>query len=328
MRRFVFTAFFSLALFACTTTAQAQLLPTQDITINIFPQTPQPNQAVTLKLSSNSINLQAAYIAWSTDGVIRAKGTGTISYTFTTKSLGTKTEVSVDITPVGDNTITQKVTVTPTSTDILWQALDSTVPPFYRGKAMPTSESIVKFVAIPQIRSAGSLLSEKNLFYTWKKEYNPVSAQSGYGKNSFVATMDYLNPTMHVSVESSTVDGTLGTAGSTSLSPQNPRLILYPESPLYGTLFNQALAGEYTVEGSDSTITAEPYFFSPGDPTSHMLSYIWTLSGSKLGAGTGHSLSLHRDDLAKKGDTTLSLSVTNTGKLFQEGQAGLTLHLK
>ena len=40
---------------------------------------------------------------------------------------------------------------------LLWQANDSYVPPFYKGKALPGADTKIKIVAMPEIRS-GSLL--------------------------------------------------------------------------------------------------------------------------------------------------------------------------
>ena len=156
-----------------------------DVSVTLSPENPGPNQSVTITLVSYSVDIESADIEWTKDNGSPTGGIGSTTYTFTTKALGVPTNITVTIDPVGSARITKTITVKPMSADILWQATDSTVPPFYRGKAMPTSESEVKFVAIPDVQStSGGLISGRSLVYDWSENYNADAADSGYGKDS------------------------------------------------------------------------------------------------------------------------------------------------
>ena len=140
--------------------------------------------------------------------------------------------------------------------------------------------------------------------------------------------MDYLNPDKLVSVDVSSQDGALATSGNVTVSPFDPKIVWYASSPLYGPLYGTALDGSYPVVGSDTSVIAEPYFFSPGTPLSRTLTYAWTLNGSTLTTpAIPNQLALHRST-GDTGTADLSVEVTSTNKLFQDETANLTLSLQ
>jgi hypothetical protein len=299
------------------------------ISTEIIPPNPGPNEMVTIYLKSFSFNINTADIEWSVDGKKISGGVGATSFKTTTKGLGGSTIITAVIIPTSSIPITKTISITPMSVDLLWQATDSIVPPFYRGKAMPTSESKLKIVALPQIVSlAGSLISPENLMYSWKEEYQERGPNSGYGKNVFSTEMDYLNDTKQITVDVSSRDGGSATSGSIEIIPTNPEIRLYASSPLYGPLTDKALTDSYTVENSDTSIIAMPYFFSPGNPSSSLLEYKWQLNGSPIDTpSTPNSLFLHRESGAA-GSATLDLAINNITKLFQTRSIHLNLSLQ
>ena len=310
-------------------TTQAQALGGASVSVSLFPTSPGPNQQVTITVNTYSFSLQTAEIDWTVDGGKTVGGIGYSKYTITTKKLGSPTVVTVTITPIGSLPVVQTITVVPSSVDILWQATDSVVPPFYRGKALVTSESKVKFVAIPQVLDGdGSLIPTSGFLYEWRDEYNPDDAHSGFGKNVFTTAMDYINPTRNIGVDISGRDGTVAASSDVALDPSDPKLVWYAGSPLYGTLYNHALTEDYTVKDSDASLVVFPYYFSPGNPTSSQISYTWSLNGNTLSTpATPNTLFLHRSN-AEQGDALVNVSMLNTTKLFQELQSSLTLHLQ
>ncbi len=70
---------------------------------------------------------------------------------------------------------------------LLWQADDSYVPPFYKGKAMPSAESSIKVVALPEIRNGSTIVSVQNMTYSWQKDYNKDVNDSGYGNRNVLS---------------------------------------------------------------------------------------------------------------------------------------------
>lgn len=329
IRRTFLSFIIVVALFSGAQMALAQIPGVSDVTVVVSPLNPGPLQDVTITVKSYAFNIQAADVEWSVDGKAAGGGVGSDSYTIMTKDVGTPTNVTVTVTAIGNAPAIKNITITPMSVDLLWQATDSIVPPLYRGKAMPTSESAVKFVAIPQVKSQGGvLLGSQNFLYGWSENYTGKQNDSGYGKDSYTTTMDYLNPTKHIDVDAGTRDGAIDTSAHIDLTPILPKLAWYASSPLYGPEFDHMLSGTYVVAGSDTSIIAEPYFFSPANPADPTLAYVWTLNGQPLTTPPiPNSLFLHRGTSAT-GIAELDLSVTNLARLFQESTGRLTLSLQ
>lgn len=300
-----------------------------DVSVTASPENPGPGESVTLTLKSFVVDLKAATIEWRIDGKKSAVGVGADHFTFTTKELGSPTTISSYIVPVGSVPITKTVVITPMSVDILWQSTDSMVPPLYRGKALPSSESDIKFVAIPQVKDEkGNFVPVQNFIYTWQEDFNPDESASGYSIDSFKASLTYLSRSKSASVSVSTPDGSVTTKGSARVDGYSPKILWYAGSPLYGPLFDRALIGTHSVSGSDTTIIALPYFFSKKSPTSAALTYQWELNGEPLPAPkTPGILFLHRDTTIK-GSASLFVSIMNPSRLFQEAESAIELSLE
>lgn len=320
---------FTLASLLCAGNVFAQTDTTTDVAVNLVPEHPGPYQSVSLSLQSYSLTTAAADVRWTIDGKPSIGGIGQDHISLTTKGVGVPTTVMIIVTPVGATPITKTVTITPMSVDLLWQATDSIVPPLYRGKALPTSESGMRFVAIPNIRSGGSGLAPSGAFiYNWQENFDNHQANSGYGKDFFNTKMDYLKSIERVGVDVVTRDGQTVTTAESSVAPHKPMLLWYAASPISGPDFGNSLGNSYPVSGSDVSILAEPYFFSPGNPASPQLGYTWLLNGRPATpSNIPNVLFLHRDTDAA-GDANVALSISNPAKLFQDISANLTLHLK
>ena len=61
------------------------------------------------------------------------------------------------------------VRVVPTEIDLLFES-DSYVPPFYKGRAMPSAGTLLHLEAIPRFkRTDGSLVAPDGIIFTWKR---------------------------------------------------------------------------------------------------------------------------------------------------------------
>ena len=181
---------------------------------------------------------------------------------------------------------------------------------------------------MPELRSGSTTLAPSDLVYAWKQNYSADQNDSGYGKSSLTATSSYLDQSEHVDVAISSRDGSVSTAASADVAPVKPQIVWYEESPVYGPRYENALDTDFSVTGSDTSILAQPYFFSPLDPSSPKLQYSWTLNGNAVDTpNIPDTLFLHRDT-TDKGTANLSVSLSNVTTLFQEATASLTLHLQ
>lgn len=319
--------FFALGLFLFPLFTFAQTA--DEITVNILPERPKPHQEVRVSLSSLTLNIPGSTITWRQDGEIKLSGIGRTEYSFTTGEAGKVSTLAITVAAPGGIPVTRQVTINPAGIDVLWEAIDSIVPPLYKGKALASSESRVKFVAMPEIRKTnGSFFAQDELIYNWERNYDASPTDSGYAKNSFTIKTSVLDAQENVAVEATPRSGGLGALARFSLATTNPKILWYELSPLYGPIFTKALSDSYTVQGSELSVLAMPYFFSPKNPSSTDLEYRWTLNDSSVNpVGTKNILVLHRNT-ENKGEAVLELSITNIPRLFQEARGQLTLYLQ
>ena len=324
---------FFVLFFAVTKTTQAQTPSVygsmNDLSVNVYPENPQANQEVTLKIQSYLVNLTSADVSWSLDGKQVQTGVGLIVFKFTTKDIGQSTTIDLTVLPVGGSPITKSITITPSSLDILWEAVDSAVPPFYKGKALPTTQANLKFVAIPNIKNnSGALMSGDDMIYNWTNNFTLDQDGSGYGKDSYSLQMPITDDGETVGVTATLRGGGLSAENQVVTKTFDPKIVWYLTSPLYGPQFERSIDQGYTVTSNDLSVFAEPYFASPTDILADNLSYAWTLNNEAFDAQTpANVLSLHRDSM-NKGDAVISLVIENSQKYLQELTSSLTLHLQ
>jgi hypothetical protein len=107
-----------------------------DVTISITPSSPSANQAVKATVKSYITDLDKAYISWSLNDEIKARGVGKTEFSFTLGNLDTTTLISAEIGLTNGKTLNKSLTIAGTSVDLLWEAVDSYSPPFYKGKTL------------------------------------------------------------------------------------------------------------------------------------------------------------------------------------------------
>lgn len=251
------------------------------ITSAVTPKNPSANQIVTISLLSYGVDLNSANISWQLDGVSVSSGIGKSNYSFTTGAIGTKKTVTVAITSQSGKTTNKTFVFQSADVDLLWEAKTYT-PPFYKGKALPTSESLIKVNAISNlIGSDGQSLKSSNLIYTWKKDGRNLPTMSGYGKSSIVFKSDKLFGQNNISVEVANLAGDIKAEKNIIIPIRVPKILFYEQKPLDGIIYNQALS-QGKIGDEDFILRAEPYFFSSKDLDS--LTYGWSLNNKAVEA--------------------------------------------
>lgn len=312
--------------FLAAPAARAQTVSDSDITVSVSPQIPGPLTDVTITLSSLSVDLNVANIAWTSGGSTVLSGLGRKTYSFRTGVIGTTTTISASVDIAGTPTITKRITITPLEVDLLWEATDAYVPPFYKGKALFASEGAVKVVAIPNIRSAsGAHLKPGDFTYNWKRNYTSETGQSGYGKNAFIFRHSYLNPEEKIAVSIASTTGGQQASKSLAISATTPKIIFYENDLETGIEYGKALADDYLqIDRAGASIIAEPYFFSPKNLGSD-LSFDWTINNRQTQtSGAKNTFSIQPQG---SGAAELGLSVTSRSKIFQSARKSLFLNL-
>src|SRR3990167_3192742 len=138
------------------------------ISVNVVPENPAPNENTSITLSSYANNLDSVLISWSVNGKSVLSGIGKKSFSVNAGAAGSETSVVATIS-LPDGAIDTRIIIRPAVMVLLWQANDSYVPPFYKGRALPTPDSEVKVVAMPEIKSGSGFVDSKKMTPIWEQ---------------------------------------------------------------------------------------------------------------------------------------------------------------
>jgi hypothetical protein len=296
--------------------AHAQVRDT-DIVLSIAPEYPGPNQNVNAVLSTHSTNLDKANISWSKDGQEGSRGIGKKTFSFSTGDSGSPTILSVMIDTIDGQSISKTMTITPGGLDILWEAADSYVPPFYKGKALVPSQGTFKVIAMPNFVNQNGKVNMNNLSYTWKKDDKVQTDSSGWGKTHFIFQNSYLDKENVVEVKVSDISGNTNASGKIILNTANPKIFFYKNNPELGVDWGNALTNGFTINPDGEILTVEPYFFSPKNINSSDLAFDWSLNGEKIATPDPKNILSIKPEAGKSGSATIKVFINNTETLFQ-----------
>jgi hypothetical protein len=190
-------------------------------------------------------------------------------------------------------------------------------PALYKGRSLVPENGSVRVVAIADLRtSPTNRLDPDTLSYSWTVGDVTNANASGIGKSSIVLPAPLTYRSQDVSVVVQSRDGTLVGSDSVRISSVRPTLRLYITDPLQGPLYDNAISGSHTLQGSETTFTAVPYSFSltQGVPVIR-----WFLNGASVREGASITL---RSEGAGRGRASLSAS---SGSGSDTITAGLSL---
>lgn len=296
-----------------------------DIDVALVPEVPGPNQNVKMYISSYYTNVNKAVITWSLNGKESVSGTGKTTFSFTTGDIGTTTEVGIIMIVEEGTRVDKKLLIVPSQVDLLWEAPNSYVPPFYKGKALAIKESKVRIVALP-VEKDGSV-NPTTKVYNWKKNNKVDQGNSGYGKYSFVITNAYVNVTDTVELGVSGGNGGAGVA-TLPINYTDAKIMVYEKNPAYGLLLNRLLNNGFSLTNGEMTVSAEPFYFSKykDSVTEKNMQYRWIINGT-LVTPPEKSNELTLRGSANNGTANISIAITNISTLFQEAKQALSVTL-
>lgn len=293
----------------------AQTSP-NSISVDIIPSNPAPNENVNIYLSSYGNNLDSVNITWFVGGKKTSSGIGVKAFAIQAPSAGAETAVKAVIS-LPDGEIQKNIIIRPNILVLLWQANDSYVPPFYKGKALPAVDSEIKVVAIPEIKRNGVTVNSRDMVYYWRLNYTNDGASSGYGKNTFTYTNDYLESSENVAVSVATTDGQYSSEANINITPSVPQISFYRNDDNLGIVWDRALKDGHKIVG-DEIIVAEPYFMSPKELWDPSIIWNWYLNNNL----TNNTLPYNQNWMPVRvqgdasGFSTLRLEIGNQDQLF------------
>ena len=314
--------------------ASAQLSPQEaaqinegDLSFSMSPEVPGAFQDVTITVDSYLTNVSRAYFVWKKDGVTELSSAGANEFTFTTGDIGEKTTIDVGVLLPSGETIQKTLRFNPAEADLVWEGADSYVPPFYRGRALPTSEGTIRVLAIPQVNNTGTTANINNFVFRWTRNDGVLSDSSGFNKSSLLFQQSYLNDDENIEVVAQDNSTGATARGSISVPVFSPKILFYIRDPINGVDWFHELGDQYEVGAAEKTVLAAPYFFSPPNPLSGQLKYTWTINGQDVpNPSVQNMLTLKSGET--KGFSNLTLKIENTLKLFLEAEKNITINLK
>jgi len=280
-----------------------------DVSLILSPKDPGANETVSASISSFVADLNKSFISWSLDGQTVIQGVGQKNFSFKTGSDNSQTSIDVKIDNTDGSSITKQIIITPAGIDLLWEAYDSYVPPFYKGKALLSSEGIIKAVAIMNSNKTSGAL------YNWKADDNNKIDSSGYGKNYYIFQKSYLDKNNTIEVNVSNLLGNSLGSGKINLANGNPKIVFYKKDSTLGTQWQKALEDNSRIDSNGETIVFEPYFISPKNLNSSNLNISWTLGNSPISTPEiKNELSIRPE--SSGGSSKIKVSIENIKKMF------------
>lgn len=206
---------------------------------------------------------------------------------------------------------TAKARVAAGEVEIIVEA-DTYVPSFYKGRAEPTSGNLVRATAIPL--SADPV----NFSYRWKLNGQPLlsSGQSvtfpaPIGDN-FMLEVTVLN------------NGVFWSEKGETMALSNPEVVFYEENTLRG-LGTIAIKGDFSLIGTEASITAEPFFVGRGNQNN--LQGNWSVDNQVVTTNDWRKLTFIRPE-EPNAKYLVELDIFNRVNLSEQASNSFNLHLE
>ena len=251
------------------------LAQSSGVTIETSPLYPEPGERMSVEVSSYTVNLSESFISWYAKGQTLKEGEGVTSINFITPNERIRITAQI-ITPDNQEIVTF-VDISASSVDLLWEAPNSYTPPFYKGKALPGPESLVKFTAIPT--SENSINSSQNSQFYWEHNQEENSRNNGRGKASFSFILSPLRNQETVSVRSITSGRTATAETTISFFPMS--VSVYPLSS-GGEPFILRSLRNGDVINREITFFSAPYGASPKYLDNRTISFSWKINSAQV----------------------------------------------
>jgi hypothetical protein len=259
-----------------------------DLSISVIPTNPKPLAPVQLEIKSYGIDLAQATLEWRYDNKVIERGVGRTRITITAPAAGLTGTVSATVSGIGYAPTSSSITLRPGSVDLLWEAVDSYTPPFYKGKALPATNATLRVMAVP------TYTAPRYMSYQWSRGNAVLGQSSGYGKSSMVFKNSEFNTQERISVVAE--GGQFSGNSSIVITPINPSLYVYQKKEGFIDYANGS-AGLVTSNTSGIVLRFEPFYFSRTRGSMSDLTFDFTINGNTvLGDPVPNELRLSRPD--------------------------------
>lgn len=292
--------------------------------IAVSPTTPGPGDDVVLSLSSSAADLNRSTISWTQNGRVVSSGRGIKTFRFTAGPLGSTAAIAVLVQTADGNRLRSQAVIRPAAVDFLWEA-DTYTPPFYRGKALPSPGSTIRITAVPHfVLSNGARLASSELVFTWVKDGTILGNLSGSGKETLETTVPSGFRPVDIMIEVASLQNSFSVKKELRIIPEEPRVVFYERHPLLGVLYNNALPGTINLKAEETTVRAEPLYFSLNDLRGGRVAFLWSLNGRSVSSGEREgeiTIRTEAGSLQVLSRARISLVIENAARVLQAATA-------
>lgn len=284
-----------------------------DLSIYSSPKHPKPNESVEIFIESYTTNLDQATMTWSINGKTERRGAGIKSVVVPAGPIGIKKSITVLVATKEGRVFEQSISINPSEVEILWES-DTYTPPFYKGKALYSSDADLSLLAVPISKGT----NPANLVYTWKKDGTLLPNLSGFGKQFITIKTQFQIDPVKMEVEVSSGDGSYSARGEIVIPPTQPKVLVYENRPLSGFRFDKAVGSQQGLIENEVSFVGIPYFFSAAKRNVENLFFSWTMNGASVVPSEKDKATLIlRHESGVTGSSQIGLSVENRNGSLQ-----------
>ena len=305
------------------------LKPTLSLTSN--PLTPSPNSTITVTANLlGATNVNNSNYTWFLNSVKQKEASGLNKnvLTFQVGDSGAVYKVSVSIlTPSGDN-LSDSISLTVSDFDLTWSA-SSQAPASYKGKQLPTQNSIVSVSALSSIYRPGTktLINSNNLIFNWTVDDKFSTGNSGIGKSDFIFRVnDFAGVSKFVQLEIKTPDNAVSLTKNAAIPVVRPQTLIYFADAKTNLPYGAALKNSI-IKSMNLNFIAQNYFFNT---PSKDLKWQWFINNEEV-AGKGEKpwlASLNLSNISQLFSAQVQVSAKNPANDLEIAQSTINLEVK
>lgn len=303
-----------------STPALAQINPNTvntELEITLQPAYPQPEDQVSASINDSSGIVYGSTINWFMDDLEIPNSKNKRNVTFVATGNSTQTIKIVITTQNGYQKVVTR-TIKPKYLDIIIEP-QTRIPDFYQGRALPSIGSIVNATAL--VFSDG--FYDNDMMYIWKVNNVVLEGGAVRGKDqiSFITPM---GRNFTLSLQVSTLGGTLISSRSITLPSIEPTLKFYTINPLFG-ISNKSINESLIVSSNSTTIRTEPYYLDTRIYNQPIIKQWEITNGTYSRNGTNPYEVTVQASRQRSGDTNLSFHVRDTKQFLQGAESNIKI---
>lgn len=300
----------------------------EKVLVELSPEFPAPREIVTARVVDLSYeDLSRAEIVWKVDDVEKKRGIGEQIFQFQAPETGREMEVFAIINKSENETIAGFTKIRTADLDLIYEA-NTYTPPLYKGRSLFVPQAQLNVAAVANIIENGVRIPKSQIIYNWYENNNFIKDASGVGRDSFRVQGDVLLRPLQISVVVESLNSNAKAKKKISIVAANPKVVMYENNPIYGSIFEKALTGTFNFDREEVGITAVPYFFTTPSRNSDTLKYSWSENGKEIGGGgLGSFINYLNPNREKSGVSNLGVNIENNVRFLQSDNESFKINV-